>query len=93
MNARLTMELIRRYTYCPACGSDKLSNGAGTLLVDDDTFERTCACGWFVCTDAEGKEVPGQAPRLKSVTLVKEGGVRATATRRVKFREENHDRQ
>ena len=48
MNWMKTVELLREYATCPHCGSDKLGNGAGTVEVTDDTFTRTCKCGWKV---------------------------------------------
>jgi hypothetical protein len=43
-----TLELIRKYEECEMCGSIYLGNGEGTLEVTDDTFTRTCKCGWKV---------------------------------------------
>ena len=48
MNALTAVELFRKYNKCKKCGSDKLGNGSGTVEVTDDTFRRTCKCGWVV---------------------------------------------
>jgi hypothetical protein len=46
MNAMLFLQIMKKYGKCPDCGSEKLGNGEGTLEVDDDTFKRTCKCGF-----------------------------------------------
>lgn len=43
-----TLELVKQYEDCPSCGNNFLGNGEGTLTVTDDTFTRTCKCGWMV---------------------------------------------
>jgi transcription elongation factor Elf1 len=48
MNAWKAVELMGVYNNCPDCGSEKLGNGEGTLEIEDDTFKRTCKCGWSV---------------------------------------------
>lgn len=48
MNAVRTFELIAEYATCPECGSEKVGNGAGRIVVTDDTFLRECQCGWKV---------------------------------------------
>jgi predicted nucleic-acid-binding Zn-ribbon protein len=48
MNAWKTVELMRKYSRCPKCGNEYVGNGEGTLDVSDDTFIRTCKCGWKV---------------------------------------------
>lgn len=58
MNAVKTFELIGKYSTCPSCGSDKIGNGAGKLIVEDDKFYRSCKCGWEVETDEDGNEKP-----------------------------------
>lgn len=56
MNAVKTLELIRKYNACPVCGSENVGNGAGRLVVEEDSFYRSCKCGWEVETDADGNE-------------------------------------
>ncbi len=48
MNALAAMELIKKYAECPYCGNPCVSNGEGTIAIDDDNFKRTCKCGWSV---------------------------------------------
>ncbi|SPY16926.1 Domain of uncharacterised function (DUF3797) [Paenibacillus polymyxa] len=48
MNILRTLELVNKYSKCPDCGSEHVANGAGTLIVEDDIFIRTCKCGWSV---------------------------------------------
>jgi transcription elongation factor Elf1 len=44
-------QLLKKYSNCPDCGSDKLGNGEGTLNIENEVFERTCKCGWSVTVD------------------------------------------
>jgi hypothetical protein len=48
MDVIVAMKLIEKYAECPYCGNPCVSNGEGTLVIDDDTFKRTCKCGWSV---------------------------------------------
>lgn len=48
MNIVKSIELMRKYNGCPECGSDVVGNGEGTLEIEDDTFKRTCKCGWSI---------------------------------------------
>ena len=48
MNAIRTVQLLGEYAECRNCGSDKLGDGEGTLNIDENTFTRTCKCGWEV---------------------------------------------
>lgn len=48
MNVIDTLELMKKYSTCEQCGSDKLGDGEGTLEIDDNVFKRTCKCGWGV---------------------------------------------
>ena len=57
MKVQLAIKLGIKYAVCPSCGSDKLRNGGGFLIVEDRKFTRECACGWKVETDADGNEV------------------------------------
>ena len=56
MNMLKTLELIKKYHVCPLCGNDKVGNGSGKLIVEDDRFYRSCKCGWEIETDEEGNE-------------------------------------
>jgi hypothetical protein len=59
MNMLKALRLTEKYATCPSCGSDMLGNGAGTLVVDDKTLRRTCACGWGVHVDENDEAVTG----------------------------------
>ncbi|MCR8994702.1 DUF3797 domain-containing protein [Brevibacillus laterosporus] len=48
MNIRKSLELMDKYSKCVECGSESIGNGEGTLDIADDTFLRTCKCGWMV---------------------------------------------
>ena len=48
MNARKSIELMRRYSKCKNCGSETIGNGEGALIITVDTFIRSCKCGWKV---------------------------------------------
>jgi transcription elongation factor Elf1 len=48
VNAWKTIKLMEKYTVCPECGNEAIGNGEGTLEVTDDTFKRTCKCGWSI---------------------------------------------
>ena len=55
MNVFKTVELIDKYGKCPKCGSDKIGNGSGSLIVEEDTFYRSCKCGWKIKTNEKGE--------------------------------------
>ncbi|MBP1040394.1 DUF3797 domain-containing protein [Vagococcus sp. BWB3-3] len=42
---------MRKYNDCPACGNNRVGNGEGSLIVEDDVFKRTCKCGWSIIVD------------------------------------------
>lgn len=48
MNARRAMQLMEQYEECQECGNQYVGNGEGTVEVTDDTFKRTCKCGWKI---------------------------------------------
>jgi hypothetical protein len=48
MGTLRALELLKKYADCPDCGSDKVGNGAGTLEIEDNTFTRTCKCGFEI---------------------------------------------
>jgi DNA-directed RNA polymerase subunit RPC12/RpoP len=54
MKLKRALELMRKYSKCPKCGSEMIGNEAGTLEIDDDAFRRTCKCGWTVVVKAKG---------------------------------------
>ena len=64
MNAAKTMKLLRKYAKCPKCGSELLGNGKGSLEVTDDTFKRTCKCGWNIKVNQEDKPITKEDGQL-----------------------------
>lgn len=48
MKAKNSNILIINYAACPKCGSELIGSGEGTLLIENDIFERTCKCGFHV---------------------------------------------
>lgn len=57
MDVRKLLSIMPKYEVCPKCGSDKLGNGYGKLIVEDSYLERGCKCGYVVRVDEEGKEI------------------------------------
>ncbi len=54
MNILKSVELMKKYSSCLQCGNDKIGNGAGKLHIEEDTFYRSCKCGWKIKTDEDG---------------------------------------
>jgi hypothetical protein len=48
VNIVRSLELMEKYSTCLECGSMNVGNGEGTLNIEDDSFKRTCKCGWEV---------------------------------------------
>lgn len=42
------VELLGLYAKCPKCNSEYIGVGDGSLEITNDTFRRTCKCGWTV---------------------------------------------
>lgn len=59
MNAFKLLEIMPKYEKCPKCGSSTIGNGQGGIIVEDDTFTRTCNCGFKITIGADGKEIEG----------------------------------
>lgn len=57
MNARKVLEIMPKYNNCPLCGNDKIGNGQGKLIVEDDFLIRECKCGFKIKLDENGKEI------------------------------------
>lgn len=58
MNIVLATMLTKEYAVCPECGSDKIDNGEGALHIEENTFVRSCKCGWEIKVDAEDPHGP-----------------------------------
>jgi hypothetical protein len=48
MRADILQKHLEKYGNCPDCECENMSNGEGTLYVNEDTFKRTCKCGFEV---------------------------------------------
>ncbi|ACM16014.1 TPA: DUF3797 domain-containing protein [Bacillus cereus] len=48
MDAWKSVQLLRKYAACQECGNENVGNGEGTVEIQDDTFKRTCKCGWEI---------------------------------------------
>ena len=57
MNAGRMLAIMPKYNDCPKCGSDKVGNGEGAIIVEDDTYTRKCKCGFEITVDENGKEI------------------------------------
>lgn len=57
MNMVKSMELIKKYSSCPECGSNNIGNGEGGLIVNENTFRRFCKCGYDITVNSDDKEV------------------------------------
>ncbi|OIJ17079.1 hypothetical protein BKP37_00630 [Anaerobacillus alkalilacustris] len=68
MNLDTSLELMKKYTNCPDCGSSAVGNGEGTLIIEDNVFERSCKCGWKVLEDHRIKCVAYMTSKRKGKT-------------------------
>lgn len=57
MEAYKTVELIKTYGACHKCGNELLGEGQGKLIVEEDTFYRSCKCGWSIKLNSDGEEL------------------------------------
>lgn len=57
MNFDKVLKLMRKYNNCPKCGHDKIGNGEGKILIEDEIFIRECKCGFKVIVDENDREV------------------------------------
>lgn len=57
MNIWNSMELMKKYSKCPQCGSIEIGNGNGGVVVENNTFRRFCKCGFDVTLNGEGLKV------------------------------------
>ncbi len=57
MNLVTLNNILKDYGICPDCDNDKVGNGEGKLIVEDDYFERSCRCGFGVVLMPEEIEV------------------------------------
>lgn len=57
MNAFKLLAIMPKYEKCPDCGNDKVGNGQGAIIVEDDTYTRKCKCGFKITVDENGKRI------------------------------------
>ncbi|MEN7644247.1 DUF3797 domain-containing protein [Clostridioides difficile] len=57
MKMRNVFKLSSMYCICPKCGSDKLGEGEGSLIVDEYTFRRKCKCGFDMIVDERDDKI------------------------------------
>lgn len=53
MNMRKSLKLMDKYAKCPECGNDKVGDGQGGIIVEDDYFRRFCNCGFDITIDED----------------------------------------
>lgn len=56
MKIGIATKLIAAHTYCPQCGNNLIGNGEGGFIIEEDSFERWCKCGFSVCATLKKKE-------------------------------------
>lgn len=49
--------IMKKYEDCPKCGSGTIGNGEGGIIIEDETYTRTCKCGFHITVDENNKEV------------------------------------
>ncbi|MFL8712827.1 DUF3797 domain-containing protein [Clostridioides sp. GD02377] len=51
MKSKDVLKLSEKYCFCPKCGSDKLGNNEGALIVEEHIYLRKCKCGFEITID------------------------------------------
>lgn len=57
MNVRTLIPIMKKYEKCPNCGSTTIGNGEGAIIVEEETYTRTCKCGFKITVNEDGKEI------------------------------------
>lgn len=57
MDALKLIPILKKYESCPKCGSTKISNGQGGITVEDDTYTRSCKCGFKITVNEDDKQI------------------------------------
>ena len=57
MDVRNLLAIMPKYNNCPNCNSAYIGNGQGEVIVKDNTFTRSCECGFSITVDENGKEI------------------------------------
>lgn len=53
MKAVTALNLGIKYEICPECGNKHVGGGEGTVIIEGNSFIRTCKCGWKVEFEVE----------------------------------------
>ncbi|HCL4549710.1 DUF3797 domain-containing protein [Clostridium botulinum] len=56
MDVKTLLPIMKKYEKCPKCGSNRIGNGEGGIIIEDDTYTRTCKCGFKITINEDGKE-------------------------------------
>lgn len=56
MNIFKSIVLMEKYANCPKCRNDKIGNGQGGIIVEENTLRRFCKCGFDITIDENGNE-------------------------------------
>lgn len=46
MLLRQSIKLTKKYGKCLQCGNQYIGKGEGGLVIEENSFERWCKCGW-----------------------------------------------
>ena len=68
MNLKIATKILNKYVKCPMCGNDKLGNGHGTLIIEDEVLERSCRCGFIIRINKD-EEVKSREKKEDLITL------------------------
>lgn len=53
MNMRESLKIMDKYSSCPKCGNEYITNGQGGIIVDENSFTRWCKCGYKIVIKQE----------------------------------------
>lgn len=51
------MSLMQKYAECPNCGNEKIGNGFGALIIEEEMLYRSCECGYEKLVDEDDVEL------------------------------------
>lgn len=57
MNIENVIELLDKYGTCPQCGNNILNGNENSLIIEEDSFIRTCECGFKMALNANGEVI------------------------------------
>ena len=53
MDIKTVTRIMDKYIECPICSNDKLGKNNGGLIIEENTFERNCRCGFRIIIDSD----------------------------------------